>query len=109
MSVPTVRPSDIHPGPRDPSGDERLERLLIRNAFVQDRDDRRVPGVYDDLVRLVWVGDEYVTAIISRPDTPLQALYENLRRPVGFVIFEGTPEQLAAVSAPNSTVQGRQR
>lgn len=98
---------DLQAPPRMPSGDEQMARLLVRNAFVQGRDDRMVPQVYDDLVALVWYRGRFVPAVIAHERfTPLVEL-DRLHRDVDWVLFLGTKEELRSRAAPARSVRGR--
>lgn len=101
-------PRDLQPGPRMPTSDEQLLRLLVRNVFCEDREDRMVPQIMDRLVGLVWFQGRYVPAVIEHPRyTPLNEM-ERLHRDVPWVLFKGEKEDLAPNMAPARSVRGRE-
>lgn len=105
VAVLTAR--DLRHGPRLPTGDEQLNRLLVRNVFVEDREDRMVPQIMDQLVALVWLHDRYVPAVIAHERyTPLAEM-EQLHRKVPWVLFNGSMEELARFSGMARSVRGR--
>jgi len=109
QGIPKIAAEMVRPGPRVPTTNERLERVLVRNAFAHNGDDRVIPEELDLLVGLIWVGDRYVPAVIPEDGVTddFGMMAENLRRPIEVVEFVGTTTQLEKVGAPRATVSGR--